>query len=80
MEPPSNIAILDPDQNEALDALKLEGSQNVQGGDDGTVTLRHASRAQLTDACAYYRKDTAKVSLPYMVDEVDQLGINLKNP
>ena len=29
MEPPSNIAILDPDQNEALDALKLEGSQNV---------------------------------------------------
>ena len=32
MEPPSNIAILDPDQNEALDALKLEGSQNVQGG------------------------------------------------
>lgn len=48
-------------------------------GDDGTVTLRHASRAQLTGACAYYRKDTAKVSLPYMVDEVDQLGINLKN-
>lgn len=78
MEPPSNIAILDPDQNKALDALKLEGSQNVQG-DDGTVTLRHASRAQLTGACAYYRKDTAKVSLPYMVDEVDQLGINLKN-
>ena len=32
MEPPSNIAILDPDQNEALDALKLEGSQNAQGG------------------------------------------------
>lgn len=32
MEPPSNIAILNPDQNEALDALKLEGSQNVQGG------------------------------------------------
>lgn len=51
-----------------------------KGGDDGTVTLRHASRAQLTDACAYYRKDTAKVSLLYMVDEVDQLGINLKNP
>lgn len=49
LEPPSNIAILEPDQNKALDTIKLDSSSATRD-DSGMVTFRQVFRVNSTGA------------------------------
>lgn len=49
LEPPSNIAILEPDQNKALDTIKLDSSSATRD-ENGKVTFRQVFRVNSTGA------------------------------